>query len=107
MLRSGKFKLIFKSVYIEIAHRVQLTHSMVSRTSQRVRHAMLSQPESPQEKPILDSEFINLRKVLPASYRPTIAQPALPLPLRADPGVIAGELEAIRARIVVEDGVNA
>jgi hypothetical protein len=94
MLRTGKFKLIFKSIYIELAHRAQVLQNMLTR------------PKPLDDSQVPGSAFINRRKVLPRSYRPTVAQPPLPVPLRADPKVIAGDLKRILSTLSIEDSVN-
>lgn len=90
MLRSGKFRLIFKSIYIELAHRV------------RVIQTLLTRPKPLADSEVPDSAYIDRRKVLPPSYRPTAAQPPLPVPLRADSVAIAAELRKIRSTLAIE-----
>lgn len=90
MLRTGKFKLIVKSIYIELAHRAKIIQTMLTR------------PQPLDDSEVPDSAYINRRKVLPPSYRPTLAQPAIPLPPRADLNVIARDLKRIRSTIAVD-----
>lgn len=94
MLRRGKFKLILKSLYVELAHRVEVVRTRLSR------------PEPAEPKAVLDSEFVDKRKVLPPSYRPTRAQPPLSIPPRADPEVLAGDLKRILCTISIEEGAS-
>ncbi len=95
MVRTGKFRLIFKSLYVELAHRGQIIRNFLSRAKE------LDDSQVP------GSAFVNKRKVLPPSYRPTGAQPAIMVPLKADPEIIAKELKHILSTIVVEQGFNS
>lgn len=91
MLRTGKFRLIFKSIYIELAHRVDVIKTLLTR------------PKPLDDSQVPGSAYFNSRKVLPPSYRPTVAQAPLQVPLRADPDALAGELKRIRSSICIED----
>lgn len=91
MLRTGKIKLIFKSIYIELAHRAMIVKTMLTR------------PKPLDDSQVPGSAFINRRKVLPPSYRPTVAQQPLPIPLRADHGAIAADLKRILASLNVDE----
>ncbi len=94
MLRTGKIKLIFKSIYVELAHRATIVQTMLTR------------PKPLDDSHVPGSAFINRRKVLPPSYRPTVAQQPLPVPLRADPEVLASELKHILSSINIEEGTH-
>lgn len=94
MLRTGKFKLIFKSIYIELAHRAQVIQNMLTR------------PKPLDDSQVPGSAFVNRRKVLPPSYRPTIAQQPLPVPLRIDRDAVAASIQHILSTLQVEDKLN-
>lgn len=95
MLRTGKFKLIVKSIYIELAHRAQVVSTLLTR------------PKPLDDSQVPGSAFIDRRRVLPPSYRPTVAQPPLQVPLRADPGAIASDLKRILATFSIDQGNDA
>jgi hypothetical protein len=94
MLRAGKIKLIFRSIYIELAHRAAIIQTLLSR------------PKPLDDIEVPGSAFIDRRKVLPASFRPTVAQAPIAAPLRADPDVVASELKHILSSIHFEDGTH-
>lgn len=94
MLRSGKFKLIFHSFYIEVEHRVQILLGWLSPAVE------LDDSQVPA------SAFVDKRKVLPASYRPTHSQPSRPEPLQADPTLVGAELGRILSVFHVEESVE-
>ncbi len=94
MLRHGKIRLIFKSIYIELAHRKHLIGNWLAG----------SRPLDDSEVP--GSAFNDRRRVLPPSIRPTISQPPLPLSLRTDSAALVDELKRLRAIYHIDDGVK-
>jgi hypothetical protein len=94
MLRTGKFKLIAKSIYIELAHRIEVVRTL------------LSKPKPLHDSQVPYSAFIDRRRVLPPSYRPTTAQPPLQVPLRADTAVIARDLRRIVATFSIAENTD-
>ena len=80
MLREGKFKLIFKSVWVELSHRIEAFN-----TWRRTRK------EIPESK-VPWSRFQNSRKVIPSSYRPTVPVVMPSEPLKANRDEVVAEL---------------
>lgn len=99
MLRTGKFKLIFKSIYVELTHRARLVQSLLARSRPQMQMQMQIEGAEP-----ADSAFVNLRKVLPPSYRPTVAQPPIPVVLRADPEAIGNDIKRILGALGTDEG---
>lgn len=91
MLRTGKFKLIFKSFHMEISHRIGTIK------------AWLHRDEEVDESLVFDSAFVDKRKVLPPSYRPTDSQFSALVPLRADSMAVAKEIEQILSTFTVQE----
>ena len=92
MIRNGKLKLIAKSIYIEIDHRV------------RQLKTLLLHGRNPDYSKLPGSAFENRRKIIPPSYTPTHSrQSALPT-LQVDREIISGELETIRSTFTLLDG---
>lgn len=91
MLRTGKFTLIFKSIYAELSLRVR-----------QIRN-LLPKPREVDSRLVLDSEFFNQRKVIPPSYRPTKSQPVQTVPLQVDSTVVAQELREILAAFTFQE----
>ena len=85
MLRTGRFKLIFKSIFVEIGHRV------VQLRAWRQSHDDVDESQIP------GSAYYNKRKVLPASSRPTESRLQEQAPLQIDSQVVASELQQILA----------
>jgi hypothetical protein len=54
-----------------------------------------------------DSAFINMRKVVPPSYRPTASQLAVPTPLQADSELLASEMRRILSTLVIVENSNS
>ena len=91
MFRNGKFKLIVKSVHIEINHRVMLLKSL------------LLHGRNPDYSKLPGSAYVNRRKLVPASYAPTKARrSSLPV-LQVDRKKVTDELNAIIASSVIGD----
>ena len=84
MLRTGRFRLMWKSLWLEVDKRVA-----------NIRAKIFSITRG-------DSLFARLdrRKVLPASYRPTTSTIAPSVRLRVDTIVLAKELKTIRSTFV-------
>jgi hypothetical protein len=95
MLRTGKFKLIFKSIYIEIQHRVE-----------DIR-AWLYKGEELDDSQVPGSRFANKCKMVPPSYRPTTSQTSPSASLRTDSIVVAKELQTILANFAFQDNSNS
>ncbi len=101
MLRTGKFKLILKSIYIEISYRINRIIRFLKRIDIQVSIRLKG------EESILDnnlqltghevpgSAFVDKRKVLPPSYRPTVSHISTRVPMLADPVMVASELKQI------------
>jgi hypothetical protein len=84
MLRTGRFRLMWKSLWLEVDKRVA-----------NIRAKIFSITRG-------DSLFARLdrRKVLPASYRPTTSTTAPSAKLQVDVIVLASELKSIRSTFV-------
>ena len=84
MLRTGRFSLMWKSVWVEVDKRVT-----------NIRAKMFSIIGG-------DSFFVQLdkRKVFPVSYRPTTPATASSVKLQVDVIVLASELKSIRSTFV-------
>jgi hypothetical protein len=91
MLRTGKFKLILKSIHIEISHRIGELKTW------------LEKGEELDDTQIPGSAYVNRRKVLPPSYRPTDSRLSAPGPMRSDPVVVANELKRILQAVSIKD----
>jgi hypothetical protein len=83
MVRTGKFKLIFKSIFVEIGHRVVQFQSW------------RQSPNDVDESQIPGSAYFSKRKVLPASYRPTQSCLQTLAPLQIENQAVADELQQI------------
>lgn len=94
MIREGRFRLIVKSVLIEIGHRREALEGWYKRNRPI--------PESS----IPQSRFVNTRKVLPSSYRPTDAVLLAEQSLRVDREKIGADLKRIRESFELADGVD-
>jgi hypothetical protein len=109
MLRTGKFKLILKSIYIEISYRIERIIRFLQRIDIQVSIRLKG------EEPILGgnlhltehevpgSAFVDKRKVLPPSYRPTVSYISTRVPLLADSVVVASELKQILSGLSVQE----
>lgn len=91
MLRTGKFKLIFKSIYVEIQHRIEGIL------------AWLYKGRELDDSQVPGSSFVNKCKMVPPSHRPTTSQVLPSAPLQADSILVAKELQSILATFVLED----
>jgi hypothetical protein len=91
MLRTGKFKLILKSIHIEISHRIAALQTW------------LDKGEQLDDTQIPGSAYVNRRKVLPPSYRPTDSRLSAPVPLRSDPVAVANELKRILQAVSIQE----
>ena len=91
MLRNGKFKLILKSIYIEIQHRI------------RDIRAWIKSAKKLDDSLVPGSVFVDKRKVVPPSSRPTESQISASAPLQADPEMVAGELRKILSTFSFQD----
>jgi len=89
MLRTGRFKLFIKSLYIEFYPTVEKVRTQL--------HL--------EERQVSDSAFVDKRKVLRPSFRPTASQPSPGVPLQADTEVVADELRQILATLTVQENV--
>lgn len=94
MLREGKFRLILKSIRVEVAHRID-----AMRTWYRTRREI---PESQ----VPWSRFVNRARVVPPSYRPTVMRRVDGAPLRADAQTLAAELRRHRSTLTLPSGVD-
>ncbi len=99
MLRTGRFKLFFKSLHIEFYPAVEevltILHVEEVRTLLHI-----------EERPVPGSDFVDKRKVLRPSFRPTVSQPFSEVGMHADTGVVANELRQILSTITVQDNSN-
>jgi hypothetical protein len=87
MLRTGRFRLMWKSLWLEVDKRVA-----------NIRAKIFSITRG-------DSLFARLdrRKVLPASYRPTTSTTASSAKLQVDVVVLATELKKIRSTFIFSE----
>jgi len=87
MLRTGRFRLMWKSLWLEVDKRV---------ANIRAKIFLITRG---------DSVFARLdrRKVLPASYRPTTSTTAPSDKLQVDVIVLAAELKSIRSTFVFSE----
>jgi hypothetical protein len=95
MLRTGKFKLIFKSIYIEMQHRIE-----------DIRAWLYKEKELDDSK-VPGSRFVNKCKLVPPSHRPTTSQISSPATLQADSKVVAKELQSILASFPFQDNCKS
>ena len=91
MVKEGDFKLILKSIYLEIHYRVE-------DVKEWIRLARLLD-----DSQVEGSNYSNRRRVIPPSPRPTVSVPFAPVVPMADPGEIARELDDILASLSVRD----
>ena len=84
MLRTGRFRLMWNSVWVEADKRV---------ANMRVKRFSVIRGD-------LFSVRLDKRKVLPSSYRPTTSTIAPSVRLRVDTIVLARELKSIRSTFV-------
>ena len=94
MLRTGKFKLIFKSIYVEIQHRIA------------DMRALFYKGRELDDSQVPGSGFVNKCKVVPPSYRPTRSQNLPSIHLQVDPNVVANQLRNILTTFSVRDNSN-
>jgi hypothetical protein len=94
MLRTGKFTLIFKSLYVEVQHRVENISAWVFK------------PRELDDSQVPGSGLVNKCKVVPPSYRPTRSQTQISVDLQADSKLVARELRNILTTLSVPDGSN-
>jgi len=91
MLRNVKFKLIFKSIYIEMQHRMEDVRAWLYKEKQL------------DDSKVPGSRFVNKCKLVPPSHRPTTSQISSPATFRADSKVLAKELQNILASFPFQD----
>jgi hypothetical protein len=91
MIKEGKFKLIVKSIYLEMHYRIEDVREWV-------RLARLLD-----DSQVLGSNYPNKRKVLPPSPRPTVSTRSFPVPSQADSEAVAIELTGILSSLTVRD----
>ena len=87
MLRTGRFSLMWKSVWVEVDKRVT-----------NIRAKMFLIPRGGSVFARLDK-----RKVFPVSYRPTTPAAASSAKLQVDVIVLASELKSIRSTFVLPE----
>lgn len=92
MLREGKFKLILQSILTELHHRKESLHTWLKRSK------VLDDSVVP------FSSYIDRRKVIPASYRPTVSRVPVDVVLQVDREAISNELQSIISRLKVRQG---
>ena len=87
MLRTGRFRLMWKSLWLEVDKRVANIGAKIFSITRG------------------DSLFARLdrRKVLPASYRPTTSTTASSAKLQVDVVVLATELKKIRSTFIFSE----
>lgn len=95
MLRTGKFKLIVKSINIEIDHRITYVRAWLHKGRR------LDDSEVPW------SAFVNQRKAVPPSFRPTESELSPAEPLQVDPEAVASELRQILATFTFQESDNS
>jgi len=91
MIKQGDFKLILKSIYLEIHYRVE-------DLKEWIRLARLLD-----DAQVLGSNYCNRCKVTPPSPRPTVSVRYPSITPRADPGEVSRELNRILSSISVRD----
>ena len=71
---------------------------------QQLEHALYPALDGvPAGEQVADSEFGNLRKVVPSSYRPTVSTPYVSLQLKADPAAVELEIRQILSTFTFQD----
>lgn len=111
MLKKGKFKLIWTSIWTEITHRKGQFHAWIG--GGRIAHDNVGpshipgpvRNQEPGQNP--DSAYINKRKVFPASYRPTGARLSPLDPLQIDNQAVANELRGILSTLTLQENNNS
>ncbi len=94
MLREGRFHQVVDAILVELRHRVEAFN-----TWRRTRK------EIPESK-VPWSRFVNRRKVIPASYRPTVARRLPEQPLCADRAEVTAELRRLLTTFRLPTGVD-
>jgi hypothetical protein len=109
MLRTGKFRLILKSIYVELSYRINRVRHFLNRIDIKVSIQILRK-EPPLDNDLLlgsaevpGSAFVNRCKVLPPSYRPTVSRGSTLFPFLANPVVVANELKTILSVISIKE----
>ncbi len=95
MLRTGRFKLIVKSIYIEIQNRIKNIQ------------AWLHKRKELDDSQVPGSGFVDMCKVVPPSHRPTTSQTSPPVTLQVDSMVVAKELQSILAASTLRNNITA
>jgi hypothetical protein len=91
MIRNGKLNLIVKSIYMELSHRVMQLK------------VLFLHGRNPDYSKLPGSTYVNRRKVIPPSYRPTVSRQS-PLPvLQVDKQAISTELDNILSGLLSGD----
>jgi hypothetical protein len=91
MLRTGKFKLILKSIHIEISHRIVALQTWFDKG------------ETLDDSQVPGSAYVNRCKVVPPSYKPTDSKLSAPVPLRSESVVVAKQLKEILQTASIQD----
>ncbi len=109
MLRTGKFRLILKSIYVELNYRINRIRHFLNRIDIKISIQLLrKEPPLDNDLQLGSSEvpgsaFANKCKVLPPSYRPTVSQISTLVPVLANPAVVASELKNILSVISIKE----
>jgi len=91
MLRTGRFKLFYKSFYIEIYPAAEKVRTLLHM----------------EERRIADSGFVDKRKLSRPSFRPTVSQPFHEAHTPADKEAVANELRQILSTITVKENSSS
>ena len=91
MLRNGKFKLILKSIALEIQHRI------------RDIREWRKQAKRLDDSQVPGSAYVDNCKIVPPSPRPTGSRILPRVPLQCDAQVVSTELKGILATLAIQD----
>ena len=113
MLKKGKFKLIWTSIWTEVTHRKEQFQAWTGRGN--IAHVNIGPAHSPRPvrsqdagpDPDPDSAYTNKRKVFPASYRPTGARLSPVDALQIDNQAVANELRDILSTFTLQKKNNS
>ena len=117
MLKKGKFKLIWTSIWTEVTHRKEQFQAWTG--GGNIAHGNIGPAHSPRPvrlqdadpgpgpDPDPDSAYTNKRKVFPASYRPTGARLSPLGALQIDNQAVANELGDIISTFTIQENINS
>ncbi|MCB1705982.1 MAG: hypothetical protein KDI17_14045 [Halioglobus sp.] len=108
LLKQGDFKRFLERLTGEVEFQLGSVRDRVITYAEARSQGQLSlqsQPsqEAPAAVPDLDSEYIDRRKILPPSYRPTQFKRVAPVAMQADAEEVKAELRAILSSFNVRE----